>query len=270
MIVFDIETGPLPWHILEKIVPPFDEEQAVPHPGEFDQNNVAIGNLKDPVKIDAKIEEARFGHSLKVKSLAKARADARNKYVAGVMEKAALSAMTGQVKAIGIKDVDSSVSQIVAVDSVDFTTTVLGEISDQSYLYRTVPNEPILLATFWEAVKTRDGRFVGHNIHGFDLPFLIRRSWINGIDVPQGVMAGRYFAGKFVDTMQLWGCGGRDFVSLDAICKCLGVPGKGDDCSGADFARMFDEGGESRMKALAYLANDLEMTQAVAEAMGLI
>jgi len=63
-IVFDIETGPLDQ------LPPFDE------------TTVAVGNLKDPAKVAAKIDEARTA------------------YVAN----AALSPLTGQVLMVGIKD----------------------------------------------------------------------------------------------------------------------------------------------------------------------
>jgi hypothetical protein len=90
-----------------------------------------------------------------------------------------------------------------------------------------------------------------------------------GVDFPRHlVMKGRYFLDRFGDTMLHWQCGGRDFVKLDTLCKAFGVPGKTDGISGADFHRMFDAGGEDRIKAIQYLANDLDMTLAVAEGMG--
>ena len=83
-------------------------------------------------------------------------------------------------------------------------------------------------------------------------------------------MNGRYFSGRFIDTMERWNCTARDYVKLADISKAFGGQDKPDDCSGADFARLFDNGGEDRLKALAYLANDLEMTQFIAESMGII
>lgn len=267
MIVFDIETGPLPWHELSRIVAPFDEEKAVPHPGEFNAASVAIGNLKDEAKIQAKIDEARGKHALELKSVSQRRAAARNDYVAKCMERAALSAMTGTVKAIGVLNSEAGAPIIVAVDPSQSEETPASDPTMDLYYYK---DEKRILRWFWNMHSEIRGQYVGHNIIGFDLPFLIRRSWILGEDVPGDLMNGRYFSGKFVDTMEKWNCGARDYVKLADICKALGGGDKPDDCSGADFARLFDNGGEDRLKALAYLANDLEMTQHVAECMGII
>lgn len=264
MIVFDIETGPLPWHEIEKIVDPFDEEKAVPHPGEFDPASVKCGNLKDREKIEAKIAECRAAHEIAATSVAQSRAAARNKYVADCMDRAPLDATIGCVKAIGYLDTDNA-SRLIACVTTDLVSPL------DNALVAGVVSERVLLQGFWEAIAGRKSPWVGHNIHGFDLPFLVRRSYLLGVDVPrQQLMKGRYFTDRFVDTMVLWQCGGRDYVSLDRICKALGIPGKGDECSGKDFHRMFDAGGEDRVKALAYLAHDLDMTLGVAEAMGVL
>lgn len=73
-LYYDIETGPLPRAELEAAIPPFDETE------------VKTGNLKDPDKIAAKIEEARKAH------------------VENFISRAALDPMTGRVLAIGIDD----------------------------------------------------------------------------------------------------------------------------------------------------------------------
>jgi len=67
MITCDIETGPLPEDVILSVLPPFDPE------------DVKLGNLKDPVKVAAKIDEARENHAAKF------------------IEKAALSPLTGEV-----------------------------------------------------------------------------------------------------------------------------------------------------------------------------
>jgi hypothetical protein len=267
MIVFDIESGPQPWHQIEKIVEPFDEQKAVPHPGEFDPASVKCGNLK-PENAMAKIDEARRYHEQIVKSVARSRAAARNKWVADWMDKAPLDATIGCVKAIGYLDTDTGQTTISCVTTDPPPAGVTGLTS---LIVNTVVSERVLLMGFWEDLASRRAPWAGHNIHGFDLPFLMRRSYLLGIDVPrQSLMKGRYFHERFVDTMIMWQCGGRDYVSLDRICKALGIPGKGDECSGKDFHRMFDAGGDDRVKALAYLAHDLEMTLGVAEAMGVL
>lgn len=274
MIVFDIETGPLPWGRLKDMVPAFDEVAAVPDMGPFDPASVAVGNLKDQTKIEAKIADARAKHEEAAKSVAKRRAAARNAHVEKFTEKAALSATSGCVKAVGmwfdtsehplINCVDASVGEDVSRQEAELPMTVGFWNSEEK-----------LIGFFWGVIASNASHSAaGHNIHGFDLPFLVRRSWILGVEVPDSIWApgqyGRYFNPRFIDTMQRWGCGSRDFVKLDEIDRALGHQGKPDDCTGADFARLFDNGGEDRLKALLYLRNDLAMTRRVAEAMQLL
>jgi hypothetical protein len=56
MIVFDIETGPLPSDEIRANSAPF---VPAPPPGDFDPSAVKLGNLKDEAKIAAKINDAR-------------------------------------------------------------------------------------------------------------------------------------------------------------------------------------------------------------------
>lgn len=271
MIVFDIETGPLPWGRLKDLVPAFDEVAAVPDMGPFDPASVALGNLKDQAKIDAKVAEARAKHEAAAKSVAHRRAAARNAHVEKFTEKAALSATTGCVKAIGIWHDSIQMPELVAVDAGQGS----GSVDFEEFRVTFVPREEMAVFYFWDLLgSSASHTFAGHNIHGFDLPFLVRRSWILGVDVPEAIWApgqfGRYFSPRFIDTMSRWACGGRDFIKLDEIDRAFGGEGKSDDCTGADFARLFDNGGEDRIKALLYLRNDLAMTRRVAEAMQLL
>lgn len=74
VIIFDIETGPLPVDQID--IPPFDESE------------VKVGNIKDPAKIAAKVEAARAAHRQ------------------SVIDNAALDALTGRVLMVGYKLVD--------------------------------------------------------------------------------------------------------------------------------------------------------------------
>ena len=66
----------------------------------------------------------------------------------------------------------------------------------------------------------------GHHVIGFDLPFLRRRSYVLGVDLGLRLPEGRY-PRTVVDTMRMWsGDDPRDRVSLDDLCRILGVPGK--------------------------------------------
>lgn len=249
VLIFDIETGPLPWEQLEAWMPDLDESEF--QVGEFDSSSVKLGNLKDQAKIDAKIDEARKKHEQDAATVAERIAAAREKQQQELVEGAALNAVTGRVLAIGV----------LAAESGNFVV-IEGE-------------EHTILDTFWRKVEDckKNGRkLVGHNIAGFDIPFLIQRSWLNGIDVPQGLYErGKWLNDRlFVDTMSTWTCGqyGKG-ISLDSLGRAFAVGGKPEDVSGKDFARLWLGSPEERQKATEYLINDLKLTAAVAVGMGL-
>jgi hypothetical protein len=140
--------------------------------------------------------------------------------------------------------------------------------------------EPDVLKAFWQLVVKATGekrRMIGHNIQNFDIPFLCRRSWTLGVEVPIGqVFHGRYMGDTFLDTMTVWACGmgPQERISLDTLSRALGGPGKpdGEDaCTGATFAKLWLSGDpEQKKKAEGYLIGDLDMTWHVAERMGVL
>ena len=70
---------------------------------------------------------------------------------------------------------------------------------------------------------------VGHNVSAFDLRFLIQRSIINGVRphpvLARAAQAKPWETEKVFDTMVQWaGVGNR--ISMDKLCKVLGIPGK--------------------------------------------
>ena len=76
-----------------------------------------------------------------------------------------------------------------------------------------------------------DASFVGHNIAGFDLPFLKHRSIILGIKPPAIVR--KAFSAKpwdsiIQDTMLMWSSDPHKRGSMDRLCRAFGIPGKGD------------------------------------------
>lgn len=207
-IVYDIETGPDESREggLDQFAPEFD----VP------------ANYKKPESIAAyrqeKLEEWRGRH--------------------------ALSAITGRVLAIGIRE--EGRSSILCED-----------------------DEALMLAAFWARIAPRDAitrDVVGFNSNGFDLPFLVRRSWLNRVPVPRTLFDGRYLNRRCIDIMQLWKVGDyQATVKLDTLARWLGLPGKSG--NGADFASLLKT---DRAAALAYLERDLEITEKCAIALGVI
>lgn len=247
-VIFDIETGPLPDQELWKVVAPFDPASIQPYPA-FDESSVKTGNLKDAAKIAEKIEAARSQHAIDAANHAAKNATAEADYIAGVKGRAALDAKTGRVLAIGYYDTNEGATDYAILN---------GEPGD----------EAAIVSGFWTYFEASDEhtRFIGHNIHGFDLPFLIQRSWLLGVEVPRGVIKGRYFSDKFVDTMAVWACGKMGsgaMAKLDDLAKAFGVGMKNGD--GAMFAELLEK---DRAAAMEYLKNDIAITHAVARRMG--
>lgn len=153
------------------------------------------------------------------------------------MSRAALSAETGRVIAIGLRE--SGVNTIIAENQ-----------------------EAATLTKFWTVLEAKSAdHWIGFNIAAFDLPFLIRRSWHHGVAVPQGVMpGGRMNHAVFTDLMQEWQCGERhERISLDRLARFCGLRGKKGE--GSAFARLW---ATERKLAIAYLENDLLLTEQIA------
>jgi hypothetical protein len=113
---------------------------------------------------------------------------------------------------------------------------------------------------------------IGHNIKNFDLPFLVRRSWVNRVDFPASVYEDRYFDRLFVDTAERWLCGQRGNVeyNLNHIAQSLGLVGKPSNCDGAGFHKHLRSASpEEQVSAIGYLLGDLRMVSEVAQLIGL-
>ena len=244
MLAFDIETSPLDEEAVLKFAEPFKPPV---HPGEFDSSGVKVGNIKDKDKITAKIAEAKQLHEAAVCGFEESCKLAEKEHIANAIAQAALSPTTGKVLVIGYRAFDGR----MAFDD--------GE-----------GDESRIMTKFWSKYeKCRAGRrpMVGANILQFDLPFLVRRSWILGVDVPKTVKPNRWWDDLFIDIREAWLCGQRWAdceSSLDVIARALNVGEKNGD--GA-FYQMW---AEDREKAIAYLRNDLEMTGLSAVKMGIV
>ncbi len=103
-------------------------------------------------------------------------------------------------------------------------------------LYGRRDDETDMLKEFFEDL-TDIGRsvLVGHNIIGFDLPFLWKRCMVLGVKPPSWFPRNpsKYSSELVRDTMLLWDQDQRTGSSMDRICRLLGIPGKGG-VSGAD------------------------------------
>ena len=121
--------------------------------------------------------------------------------------------------------------------------------------------------------KRESRKLVGHNCNQFDVPFVVRRSWLFGIDIPESVFdRGRWLdQAVFADTMQIWAAGTREWAKLDSLARAFEIGGKPEGMDGSMFWKLIaSECEDDRQRAEEYLANDLRMTRAIAERMGLV
>jgi DNA polymerase elongation subunit (family B) len=111
------------------------------------------------------------------------------------------------------------------------------------------------------AVKSLDPiRIVGHNVIGFDIRFIWQRAIVLGVHVPSWFPRDpKPWSGEVFDTMLAF-AGQRGMISLDRLCRALGIPGK-DDIDGSMVASLWEA---HRSDDIArYCMDDVERTRAV-------
>ena len=215
---------------------PLDEATILANTPAFDKADVKLGNLADPEKIARKLEDAEREHRLEA------------------IGKASLSPLTGCVVAIGY----------MGVGEAPDPPRIAGAFREG----RGGLTELEMLDEFWRVYSwAREGKkaLVGFNSHSFDVPFLVRRSWIVGSLVPPNLTyRNRYFNPPLLDLREMWSCGEFQAKgSLDSICRACGLGQKNGE--GKDFVRLWNE---DPPRAIEYLQNDLQMTSKLALRMG--
>lgn len=159
-------------------------------------------------------------------------------------EQAALSAITGRVAIIGLLD-----------NLGGFTASIANE-----------PEQEInILRSFWADYAPH--HVLGWNIKGFDIPFLVQRSWIHGIRVPDNVFNGRFISADWAtDLLERWTCFQSRLQtgsSLDAVSRACGLGGKAS--TGAEFGKLW---ATNREQALDYCQTDCNLTWLLAKRLG--
>ena len=102
----------------------------------------------------------------------------------------------------------------------------------------------------------------GHNISGFDLPFIKHRAIINGMKPPitlLNAINAKPWEDCIQDTMLLWSQDRQKRVSMDSLCKALGIEGKGD-FDGSMVAETWPIDPE---KVIEYCKDDVERTRKI-------
>ena len=97
--------------------------------------------------------------------------------------------------------------------------------------------ETELIKWFWSAYARADGRSCGYNIIGFDLPYLLRRSFELGITVPIFPRLAKYQTEPTIDLMGIlynWGTP----RGLKWVCKRYGIENPLPELNGSQVAEM--------------------------------
>lgn len=105
---------------------------------------------------------------------------------------------------------------------------------------------------------------VGHNIIGFDIPFLTKRALVLGVKLPLDYIWPRNLKPwdtRVFDTMLQMG-NGKEFISLDNLAKNLGMKGKGN-TTGAQVHYMWQNGLHDEIAE--YCADDVRIVREVHE-----
>ena len=122
--------------------------------------------------------------------------------------------------------------------------------------------ETQLMQDFFQALYNESHiQLVGHNIAGFDIPFLWKRAMVLNVKPPFNFPRNpKPWAENICDTMTLWDSQLRAGGSMDRICKLFGLQGKGD-FSGADVWPAIERGEFQRVRD--YCKDDVERTRAM-------
>lgn len=133
---------------------------------------------------------------------------------------------------------ESALADLIAKTSLDGMYGRIACIawSDGDGVFSTSPehSEREAIELFYSFVSNEcidEERFCGHNIAGFDLPFLKHRSIILGIKPPKAIlkaMNAKPWDSCIVDTMLMWSSDSQKRASMDKLCKAFGIEGKGD------------------------------------------
>ncbi|MGI8918749.1 MAG: ribonuclease H-like domain-containing protein [Pyrinomonadaceae bacterium] len=107
---------------------------------------------------------------------------------------------------------------------------------------------------------------VGHNILGFDLPYIFQRCLVNEIPVRPFIDLSEFHVRGVYDTMHHWWLGSKRFVSLDDIAWALGI--ESSKTAEAEGSKVFEMYAADKLAEIReYNLNDVRVTRKVYERM---
>jgi hypothetical protein len=165
---------------------------------------------------------------------------------------------------------DGALGQVVVIGYAvdDQTPQTLWAPADKVL---TLGAEVEILKGFYAALGQMNAKdavvatWCGHNVVDFDLRFIFQRSVIHGIRPPFVIpFDARPWGDRVFDTMVQW-AGVKNRVSLDKLCKVLGVAGKGSEIGDdIDGSKVWDFVKAGKIAEVAtYCAGDVERVREI-------
>ncbi len=125
------------------------------------------------------------------------------------------------------------------------------------------------LLAFLEFMKDFDcetDELVGHNLIGFDLPFIFQRCLVHCISAKPLVDLSEFRVRGVFDTMHHWWLGAKRFVSLDDVAWAMGI--ESSKTATAEGSKVFDLYQAGKLAEIReYNLNDVRVTRKVYERM---
>lgn len=171
------------------------------------------------------------------------------------------SPLTGEIAVIGVLDNEKNKSVIY----FQAPGQNIREFEEGGIKYKPMA-EPEMLKKFWEGAEKYD-EFVSFNGRGFDVPFLLIRSAINGIKPTKDLMSNRYvssqkFQARHIDLLdQLTFYGAvRKKGNLHLWCRAFKIKSPKDSgITGEDVGNLFKQ--KKFIEIAKYNVGDLQATQ---------
>jgi len=146
-----------------------------------------------------------------------------------------------------------------SIACISFSLNTDDEIS---YFSTEIASEKNMLIAFFGFIERNNvTQFCGHNILGFDLPFIKHRSIINNVKPPAVLVDAfnaKQWSGNVLDTMLMWSQDKQKMISLDKLCRILGIECE-IDFDGSMVANEWING--DKQKVIDYCMQDVDITR---------
>jgi hypothetical protein len=157
--------------------------------------------------------------------------DEGDKAKADAVSKTALDGTFGRICCIGFAFNDEPAQSLIGGDEGYLISTFFAKVKDAARVktHQTSVMEQVTV--------------IGHNITGFDLRFLWQRAVIHNIPrLNVFPWKAKPWDDRIIDTMLMWNSDNQKRISLDKLCKALGVNTSKGDLDGSKIAQVWADG----------------------------